>query len=168
MSDSTNGDGENLAHFLCHGDVSHLMLLHDQINDDNRHYLMEYNRNQLQCVHITALEPRDAVEKMKLLVQWGADINGKELKNRDTPLHIGVKTKNYNLVEWLYSQPNINREVVNNECLTPYHIAFINKDEMMMDILKRNGAQCRVPLQSESNSADEDYDYEPRVKIMKQ
>ncbi|XP_061717615.1 NF-kappa-B inhibitor cactus-like [Cydia pomonella] len=143
--------------FLCHGDITNLMFLHDVIDNDSRHCLLEYNNKQQQCVHIVASEP-NAVEKMKLLVLWGANINGKEGKNGDTALHIGVKMKDYELVEWLCRLQDINRELVNNECRTPFHIAFMNRDEKMMRILKENGATGRLPLQSESNSADEDYE----------
>ncbi|XP_061717381.1 NF-kappa-B inhibitor cactus-like [Cydia pomonella] len=166
MTGSRNEEGENLAHYLCRiGDASHLMFLHDLINDGNRHCLLEYNEKQQQCVHIVAMEPLDAVEKMKLLALWGADLNAKELNNGDTPLHIAVKIRNYELVEWLCQQPNINREAMNKECMTPYHFAFVNKDQKMMDLLKKNGAKCKIPLQSESNSADEDY--EPQNKSVK-
>lgn len=164
MTGSRNEQGETLAHFLCHGDISNLMFLHDIIDNDSRHCLMQYNNKQQQCVHVVASES-NAVEKMKLLVLWGADVNGKERKNGDTALHIGVKMKDYELVDWLCRLQDINRELMNDQYMTPFHIAFMNRDEKMMKILKENGATGRLPLQSESNSADEDY--EPNKKTQK-
>ncbi|XP_044591691.1 NF-kappa-B inhibitor cactus-like [Cotesia glomerata] len=161
-----NEEGDNLVHFLCHsGDVTELIILHDFINEENRYTLVEYNKKQQQCVHIVASQQEDAVEKIKLLTLWGADINGKELKGGDTLLHLAVRAQNYSLVEWLCQQPNINREAMNNDLMTPYHIAFFARDDKMMDVLKQNGVQCRVPLQSETNSYDEDY--EPECEFQK-
>ncbi|CAD6243719.1 GSCOCT00013117001.2-RA-CDS [Cotesia congregata] len=102
---------------------------------------------------------------MKLLTLWGANVNGKELKGGDTPLHLAVRAQNYTLVEWLCQQPNVNKEAMNNDLMTPYHIAFFARDDKMMDVLKQNGVQCRVPLQSETNSYDEDY--EPECKFQR-
>lgn len=159
FSGSKNEQGENIVHYLCRaGYVNDLMFLRDVNDDDRRHCLMEYNNKQQQCVHIVASEDKDAVEKMKLLVLWGADVNSKTLSDGDTPLHIAVKARNYQLAEWLCKQPSLNREALNNDCMTPYHVAFTHRDEKMMEVLKKNGAKCMVPLQSEANSADEDYE----------
>lgn len=152
-----NEYGENLLHYLCRTcDVIELFTMHNIINNENRRFLMQYNAKHEQCVHIVASLQEDAVGKMKLLTMWGANVNGKELKRGDTPLHIAVRVKNYALVEWLCQQKNINRETLNNDLMTPFHIAFGAKDDRMMKILKQNGANCKIPLQSESNSADED------------
>ncbi|AAZ04279.1 viral ankyrin [Cotesia plutellae polydnavirus] len=160
-----NEEGDNLVHFFCHsGTVNELFLLNDFINDTNRYTLLEYNWKRQQCVHIAASQQEDAVEKMKLLILWGADVNGKELKGGDTPLHIAVRAENYTLVEWLCQQSNVNRESMNNDLMTPYHIAFFARDDKMMGILKQNGVQCRVPLQSETNSYDEDYQPECKTQ----
>nr|ACE75454.1 viral ankyrin [Glyptapanteles indiensis] len=166
ISGLMNDEGENLLHYLCRtGDVSDLLALHDAISDENRYVLVEYNRERQQCVHIIATQQEDAIEKMKLLTLWGADLNAKELKAGDTPLHIAVRVKNFSLVEWLCQQPNINKEALNNDLMTPYHIAFVAKDGRMTDVLKQNGVLCRIPLQSETYSDEEDD--EPRCKIPK-
>lgn len=142
-----------------------MMFLHDSISDENRYCLNEYNGKKQQCVHVVASEQKDAVEKMELLTLWGADLNAKELEDADTPLHIAVKVRNYELAEWLCQQPNVNKEALNDYFMTPYHIAFFGRDEKMMDLLKQNGAQCRVPMQSETNSVDDGY--EPPCKNSK-
>nr|ACE75170.1 viral ankyrin [Glyptapanteles flavicoxis] len=152
-----NDEGENLLHYLCRtGDVSELLALHDFISDENRHVLVKYNKERQQCVHIIASQQEDAIEKMKLLALWGADLNAKELKGGDTPLHIAVRVKNYTLVEWLCQQPYINKEALNNDLMTPCHVAFVAKDVWMMNVLKDNGVLCRIPLQSETSSDEED------------
>ncbi|KAH0547101.1 hypothetical protein KQX54_017095 [Cotesia glomerata] len=69
------------------------------------------------------------------------------------------------LRQWLCQKPNVNREAMNNDLITPYHIAFFARDDKMMDVLNQNGVQCRVPLQSETNSYDEGY--EPECKSQK-
>ncbi|KAH0553179.1 uncharacterized protein LOC123274764 [Cotesia glomerata] len=62
----------------------------------------------------------------------------KESINGDTPLHITVRTKNYELAEWLCQRPQVNIEALNYAQQTPYHRAYKCNDAKMMTILQEN------------------------------
>lgn len=141
-----SSNGENILHYLCrNGGVVDLLHYENAITDENRYLVSEYNHRGQQCVHIVASEDNlDPKRKLKRLIEWGANINAKENIFGDTPLHITVRTKNYELAEWICQQSQVNLEALNYAQQTPYDLAYKRNDVKMMNLLEENGAQRKT------------------------
>lgn len=139
-------EGENILHYLCrNGGAIDLLEYKNAIIDENRYLVREYNFQGQQCIHIVASEDKlDPRKKLMRLMEWGADINAKESINGDTPLHITVRTKNYELAEWLCRQPQVNIEALNYAQQTPYHLAYEYNNAKMMNILEEIAAERKT------------------------
>nr|AOH69156.1 hypothetical protein A6F54_87 [Microplitis mediator bracovirus] len=139
-------EGENILHYLCReGDITNLMAFKNVISDANRHLVRQYNRHGKQCVHIVSNPGiADPQEKLKLLMEWGADINGQERVFGNTPLHITAYTRNHKLATWLCNQPGINMGLYNYLFKTPYYVACERNDIKMINILRAKGARGGV------------------------
>ncbi|XP_057335624.1 NF-kappa-B inhibitor cactus-like [Microplitis mediator] len=143
-----NHEGENIIHYLCrNGGVIDLLTFRNAINDENKYLLSEFNRDGKQCMHIVvSLDKVDPINKLTLLMKWGADINSKDRKDGNTALHIAVLTNNYEVAKWLCQQPGVDKEILNFAHKTPYQVACDRANIRMMDLLRKNGARCDVPL----------------------
>lgn len=143
-------DGENILHYLSrNGGLIDLFVYKNAIVDENRFLVREFNLRGQQSVHVVVSEDRiDPEMKLNRLMEWGADINGKEKVHGDTPLHIAVRTKRYKLARWLCQQPQVDIEARNFAQQTPYQLADYCHDTDMMNLLQENGAQRKTSQNS--------------------
>nr|AOH69129.1 hypothetical protein A6F54_56 [Microplitis mediator bracovirus] len=131
-------NGENILHAMCrHGNLFFLSILAQSINKNYRYLLNEYNREGRKCIHIAAVlhKGQVATDIITILVNFGADINGRVLCTGDTVLHIAVYLKDYYLAKWLCRRGGINRNARNYAGLTPFLIASKNNAKQMMTVL---------------------------------
>ncbi|XP_057321599.1 nuclear factor NF-kappa-B p100 subunit-like [Microplitis mediator] len=153
-----NDKGDNLVHYLSrYGDVDDLISLKEVINDENRYLLLSHNFNQRQCVHVVVCEVKvNAIKKLKLLLEMGADINGQERRGGNTPLHLAVHSNNYKLVKWLCKQPSINKTVLNYAKKTPHDIATERIEKKINSALKEQKKWYKIMHQSGASSSEEE------------
>ncbi|CAH2100805.1 unnamed protein product [Euphydryas editha] len=113
------------------------------------HLVHEYDHYGSLCTHIVArFDLNNAVMKIELLLNMGADVSARESLTGDSLLHIAVSSKNYELAEWLCRDLKANLIAINYAHLTPYHLAYFFRDQRMMEILKSNGAVYDDPVTS--------------------
>ncbi|XP_008547676.3 NF-kappa-B inhibitor cactus [Microplitis demolitor] len=148
-------DEENNFMMICRkGNVYELMELAPFISVDG-HLLHKYDHRGRQCIHMVALYDRkNAIMKIEILVNMGADINARERNTGNSLLHIAVKTKNYELAEWLCREPTVNLGAINYEHHTAYHMAYYLHDEKMKELLITNRAVCDNPEGIEMSEDD--------------
>ncbi|AAW51782.1 viral ankyrin 2 [Bracoviriform demolitoris] len=153
-----NDRGDNLAHYFSRqGDVIDLIALKEVINDDNRHLLLDYNFSQRQCVHIVVCEDKvNAIKKLKVLLEMGADINGQERKGGNTPLHLAVHSNNYKLVKWLCKQPSINKTALNYAQKTPHDIAIERIEKKINNALMEQKKWYKIMHPSGADLSEEE------------
>ncbi|XP_057335634.1 NF-kappa-B inhibitor cactus-like [Microplitis mediator] len=146
---------ENKFMMICRkGNVYELMELAPFISNDG-HLLRNYDHRGRQCIHTVALYDRkNAIMKIEILVNMGADINAKERNTGNSLLHIAVRTKNYQLAEWLCQEPTVNLGAINYAHHTAYHMAYYAHDEKMKELLIANRAVCDDPEGIEMSEDD--------------
>lgn len=135
--------GRNYFHEVSSSGCTDLLQRIESYIDERHQYLLiEVDDEGYQCVNIAAekLEVQTAVEMIKYLVCFGADINAKHAVNGNTLMHTAVNQKNYELAKWLCQQENMNADSLNKEKKTPYEMAVINNDTEMMEILREHAA----------------------------
>ncbi|KAH0554413.1 hypothetical protein KQX54_010476 [Cotesia glomerata] len=90
-----------------------------------RHLVREYDHHGRLCTHIVArFDLNNAVMKIELLLNMGADVSARESLTGDSLLHIAVSSKNYELAEWLCRDLKANLIAINYAHMTPYHLAY--------------------------------------------
>lgn len=128
------------------GNIFELMEFVPFLTDVGR-ILREYDHHGRLCTHMVArFDLNNAVMKIELLLNMGADVTARESLTGDSLLHIAVSSKNYELAEWLCRDLKANLDAINYAYLTPYHLAYIIGDQRMMQILRSNGAVCDNPV----------------------
>ncbi|ACE75502.1 viral ankyrin [Bracoviriform facetosae] len=114
-----------------------------------RRLLSDYNHHGRLCIHdVARFDLNNAVMKIELLMNMGADVTARESLTGDSLLHIAVSSKNYELAKWLCQNPRIDTSAINYAYQTPYHLAFLLRDQKMMEIFKTNGVVCDDPVPS--------------------
>lgn len=128
-----------------HGNSLALSIIAQSINKNYQYLLNEYNREGRKCIHIAAVMHKGqvATELIIILLNFGADVNGRVLCTGDTVLHIAVYLKDYYLAEWLCRRSGININARNYVGLTPFQIARKKNDKKMMMILWDNYFVCK-------------------------
>ncbi|AIK25663.1 Vank1 [Hyposoter didymator ichnovirus] len=86
-----------------------------------------------------------AMQLLKVLAELGANLNASNDITRYTVLHLAVANGDYELVEWLAMQPQIDLNAQSWDRLTPYEMAYIEADHRIMDILIAHGARGPFP-----------------------
>ncbi|XP_055683685.1 NF-kappa-B inhibitor cactus isoform X2 [Lutzomyia longipalpis] len=100
------------------------------------------------CVHLAARGRH--VDILRHLMWCGADINAKEGKSGETPLHIAVGQEDEQLVNFLVTEcPKINLEICTYGGMTAYQFAAINRNQILMKNLARGGAEPLTPPESD-------------------
>nr|CCQ19179.1 ANK3 [Cotesia sesamiae Kitale bracovirus] len=113
------------------------------------HLVREYDHHGRLCTHVVSrFDRNNAVMKIELLLNMGADVSARESLTGYSLLHIAVSSKNYELAEWLSRDLRANLNAINYAHQTPYHLAYLFHDQRMMEILKSNGAACDDPVTS--------------------
>uniref|UniRef100_A0A1L8DLN7 Putative cask-interacting adaptor protein caskin n=1 Tax=Nyssomyia neivai TaxID=330878 RepID=A0A1L8DLN7_9DIPT len=103
------------------------------------------------CVHLAARGRH--VDILRHLMWCGADINAKEGKSGETPLHIAVGQEDEHLVNFLVTEcPKINLEICTYSGMTAYQFAAINRNQILMKNLARGGAEPLTPPESDYES----------------
>nr|AGO14416.1 ANK6 [Cotesia sesamiae Mombasa bracovirus] len=88
------------------------------------------------------LTVRDYDDMMEIVLNLGAGINGQEWLGGFTPLYVCVWERNYELAEWLCRAPGIDLEATNYAGQTVYQVVLEQKDNQIMEMIKRAGAKC--------------------------
>ncbi|AAZ30030.1 ank1 [Bracoviriform indiense] len=100
-----------------------------------KQHLQLKNTNGETCLHVAAKQQRGCCAERIIaqMFDMGADLNAQEDGTGNTILHIAVKNKDYELVEYLLEQSS-SRNIENNDRLTPYQLAEQDNDPEIMDI----------------------------------
>nr|ACE75351.1 viral ankyrin [Glyptapanteles indiensis] len=139
----------------CSGNIFEFMEVVPFISNIPR-LLSEYDHHGRLCTHVVArFDLNNAVMKIELLMNMGADVTARESLTGDSLLHIAVSSKNYKLAKWLCQNPRVDTGAINYAYQTPYHLAFLLRDQKMIEIFKTNGAVCDDPVSS--SCSDEFY-----------
>ncbi|GAB0089137.1 NF-kappa-B inhibitor cactus [Sergentomyia squamirostris] len=103
------------------------------------------------CVHLAAQSRH--IDILRHLVRCGADINAKEGKSGETPLHIAVNQGDEQLVKFLSSEcSKINLESCTYGGMTAYQYATLNQNQSVMRLLLHVGAEPLTPPESDYDS----------------
>lgn len=154
MLSARNGSGGTYFHEACQANsMALLWRAADMVNESHPQILNVRDHNGAQCTHIIATSNVSfPIDMMDIVLQLGADINGREGLAGNTPLHICVMKKNYALAEWLCQAPNIDVEAENFGKETPYDLACKMEDRKMIKILNKDRKKCEPP----SSTCDSD------------
>ena len=150
-----NNNGDNFLHDICyHGCVSLLLRVGWWLDHKNNSLLHHYNYEGYQCVHIVARRHRgqEAVKLMKVLMDFGADLNAPDKTSGSTALHFAVINQDCELVTWMCQQTSVNLEACDYSGLTAYQVAWKRTDFKIMDIFLKFDADSDQPYSSESES----------------
>lgn len=133
-----DNNGDNYFHEACRGNsLDHFERVVKFVEYPIPAILTQRNSSGEQCTHIIAKSQKHyAVEMMKIVMDLGADINGKEKFSGFTPLHLCVWKKNYELAEWLCQVPWIDLDARDHKGHTAWHMAYVNADFKMINILR--------------------------------
>ncbi|EAT48252.2 AAEL000709-PB [Aedes aegypti] len=119
--------------------------------------LEQWNYNGKRCVHIAA--ETSNIEILRSLVSAGADINSREGKSGQTPLHIAIEYNNEQLVNFLLDEcPKLRLEQVTYAGLTAYQLAAIQHNQTLLTGLKSHGAEPLTPPESDYEEEDSEED----------
>lgn len=153
MLSSRNSSGGNFFHEACEARLLPLLWRVEQMIDEPiPSILTTRNYNGENCSHIIVkCKDIHAQHMMKVVLNLGADINGKETHGGFTPLHLCVWEKNYKLAEWLCNAPGVDLEVKNYAGQTVYQLALECRDHQMMEMVKKAGAMCEPPKVKDSD-----------------
>ncbi|AEE09521.1 viral ankyrin [Cotesia vestalis bracovirus] len=133
-----DNNGDNYFHEACRSNsLDHFERVVKFVEYPIPAILTQRNSSGEQCTHIIAKSQKHyAVEMMKIVMDLGADINGKEKFSGFTPLHLCVWKKNYELAEWLCQVPWIDLDARDHKGHTAWHMAYVNADFKMINILR--------------------------------
>nr|AOH69093.1 hypothetical protein A6F54_18 [Microplitis mediator bracovirus] len=147
MFSARNGSGGTYFHEACQDNsMSLLWRAADMVDESLPKILNVRDHNGAQCTHIIAASNVSyPIDMMDIVLQLGADINGREGLAGHTPLHICVMKKNYALAEWLCQAPGIDVEAENFAQETPYDLACKMGDRKMIEILEKYRKKCELP-----------------------
>lgn len=119
--------------------------------------LEQWNYNGKRCVHIAA--ETSNIEILRYLISAGADINSREGKSGQTPLHIAIESGNALLANFLLDEcPKLRLEQVTYAGLTAYQLAAIQHNQLLLTGLRNRGAEPLTPPESdyEDDESEED------------
>lgn len=105
------------------------------------------------CIHSAARIRSQTVSAnnvIEILLQLGADLNAVDEQAGETVLHHAIHYDDVELSIWLCCQSQINLNAKNNSGKTAYQIAFEKKNEKLMKLLRKAGADCEEPQMSDS------------------
>ncbi|XP_044590340.1 NF-kappa-B inhibitor cactus-like [Cotesia glomerata] len=156
-----DNNGDNYFHEACRDNsLDHFERVVKFIECPIPAILAKRNSSGEQCTHIIVKSQEHyVVEMMKIVVDLGADINGKEAFSGFTPLHLCAKKKNYELAEWLCQVSWIDLDARNHKGHTAWHMAYINDDFKMMSILRKSRTNPKSPSLKASQKWSYDADY---------
>ena len=86
------------------------------------------------------------VEIVKYLIASGTDTNISN-KNGETPLNIAIRSNNCDMVSAILDNPNTNINKVGRFGLAPIHIASVNADTKVIQLLLDSGADANMVCQ---------------------
>lgn len=136
-----NSEGENFFHEVSRsGSFSLIERFAPFIRGfDAAEALNTRNSAGQMSIHIVAIthEKLYAAKLIDTIVKLGADINGQEGIGGNTALHLAVNKRDYELVEWLCRQPDIDLKLYNSNNVSPFQSAKKMKDKKMVQILKK-------------------------------
>lgn len=119
--------------------------------------LEQWNYNGKRCVHIAA--ETSNIEILRYLVSSGADINSREGKSGQTPLHIAIESSNEKLANFLLDEcPKLRIEQVTYAGLTAYQLAALQHNQALLMGLKNHGAEPLTPPESDYEEEDSEED----------
>ncbi|XP_062549166.1 NF-kappa-B inhibitor cactus isoform X2 [Armigeres subalbatus] len=119
--------------------------------------LEQWNYNGKRCVHIAA--ETSNIEILRHLVSVGADINSREGKSGQTPLHIAIESSNEQLANFLLDEcPKLRIEQVTYAGLTAYQLAALQHNQTLLSWLKKHGAEPLTPPESDYEEEDSEED----------
>lgn len=140
--------GKTIFHEIAKaGAVQLLHRIRDNVEEPVAAFLQEKDNIGDLCIHVAVKTHRgaEAIQLLKVLAELGADLNAMNDITRLTVLHLAVVSDDYELVEWLAVQPQIDLHVKGWDDLTAYEMAFIESDHRMMEILVAHGARGLEP-----------------------
>ncbi|XP_062559450.1 NF-kappa-B inhibitor cactus-like [Armigeres subalbatus] len=119
--------------------------------------LEQWNYNGKRCVHIAA--ETSNIEILRHLVRIGADINSREGKSGQTPLHIAIESSNEQLANFLLDEcPKLRIEQVTYAGLTAYQLAALQHNQTLLNWLKKHGAEPLMLPESDDEEEDSEED----------
>lgn len=151
--------GETIFHELAKlGALGLLYRIYEQNTRSFVDLLQIKNHEGDLCTHVVAKYHSGflAIDLIELLVLMGADLNGSTSCARETVLHRTVYDGDYELVEWLCRQQQINLDAENYSGLTAYQLAYKRHDEQLKRIFRKAGANCEEPEETLSQESDEE------------
>lgn len=120
--------------------------------------LEQWNYNGKRCVHIAA--ETSNIEILRYLISAGADINSREGKSGQTPLHIAIENSNEQLANFLLDEcrTKVRLEQVTYAGLTAYQLAALQHNQTLLTGLKNHGAEPLTPPESDYEEEDSEED----------
>ncbi|XP_063698672.1 NF-kappa-B inhibitor cactus [Culicoides brevitarsis] len=124
--------------------------------------LETWNYDGETCIHLAAKCGKPVrIEIIKILVEFGADINAREGKQGRTILHRAVEEGDESLVQLLLKEcPKLDVNICTYAGLSAYQMAFANasynqKFKIIAQVLLKRGADSTPMISDDSESEDE-------------
>lgn len=132
--------GNTIFHLIAE---SHCLEILDRIWDSSKdnelqRVLQLKNDHGETCLHL-AVKYSSGIDAERIVAQMfdmGADLDAQEDGTGNTILHMAVKQKDYELVEYLLKVPT-KTNIKNEDGLTPYQLAEQDNDPKMMELFTR-------------------------------
>uniref|UniRef100_A0A182NE26 Uncharacterized protein n=1 Tax=Anopheles dirus TaxID=7168 RepID=A0A182NE26_9DIPT len=114
-----------------------------------------WNYDGKTCVHLAA--ETGSIDVLRCLIDAGADINAREGKSGQSPLHISIDQGNEELANFLLDEcPCLSLEAETYAGLTAYQLALIQDKRILVSGLTKHGAETLSLADSDTESDSED------------